>query len=369
MPLNPPQDYRKTEFTHRIGLASARPSATDVLIGTLYFSSDTFILERSNGVIWSLYSGNTQIVAGSITSVELSDSINVLLASLPRMIIEDSIEPDLIFPPGLGTESPRFKSITLTDLAALTTAAESWVGPSTIAGIYFKAGNVGFGTTEPSHKVHLFSSVETVLAVDAAVAQNVWTYYKQANILKAAVGYRNSISALTLFESGADRLVIKNGNVCIGTTSPTAFLEIKAGTVSFAPFGLIAGIDLTTPLSGKFEYDGTNFHITHSDAIRNIIVPTIGLTNGRVPVAITTNSELGDYANFTYDGIILSAGKFVTASTIRLKNYTVATLPAGTQGDTAYVTDALAPTFLAIIVGGGTVITPVFFNGTNWVGF
>lgn len=66
MPLNPPQDYRKTEFTHRIGLASARPSAADVLIGTLYFSSDTFILERSNGVIWSLYGGGSGI--SSLTS-------------------------------------------------------------------------------------------------------------------------------------------------------------------------------------------------------------------------------------------------------------------------------------------------------------
>lgn len=54
---------------------------------------------------------------------------------------------------------------------------------------------------------------------------------------------------------------------------------------------------------------------------------------------------------------------------INMKNYTVATLPAGTRGDVAYVTDALAPAFLAIIVGGGAVVTPVFFNGANWVGF
>lgn len=51
----------------------------------------------------------------------------------------------------------------------------------------------------------------------------------------------------------------------------------------------------------------------------------------------------------------------------RLKGYTVATLPAGTVGDTAYVTDALAPAFLTIIAGGGAIKTPVFYNGTNWV--
>lgn len=49
---------------------------------------------------------------------------------------------------------------------------------------------------------------------------------------------------------------------------------------------------------------------------------------------------------------------------------TVARLPTvATLGDTLIVTDALAPTFLASVVGGGAVITPVFYNGTNWVGY
>lgn len=49
--------------------------------------------------------------------------------------------------------------------------------------------------------------------------------------------------------------------------------------------------------------------------------------------------------------------------------YTVATLPTGTLGNVAYVTDALAPTFLAAVVGGGAITTPVFKNATTWVGF
>lgn len=48
--------------------------------------------------------------------------------------------------------------------------------------------------------------------------------------------------------------------------------------------------------------------------------------------------------------------------------FTVATLPAaGTQGRIAYVTDSLAPAFLAIAVGGGAIVTTVLDNGTNWV--
>ena len=51
----------------------------------------------------------------------------------------------------------------------------------------------------------------------------------------------------------------------------------------------------------------------------------------------------------------------------RLKSYTVATLPVGTAGDTAYVTDATSPTYLGALTGGGSVKCPVFYNGTTWV--
>lgn len=52
---------------------------------------------------------------------------------------------------------------------------------------------------------------------------------------------------------------------------------------------------------------------------------------------------------------------------IGLKGYTVATLPAGGVGDTAYVTDATAPTYLGALTGGGAVTCPVFYNGSAWV--
>lgn len=65
---------------------------------------------------------------------------------------------------------------------------------------------------------------------------------------------------------------------------------------------------------------------------------------------------------------ILKAAIFLSDGTVRFKGYTVATLPAGVVGDNAYVTDALAPTFLATVVGGGAIVTPVFYNGSAWVG-
>jgi len=50
--------------------------------------------------------------------------------------------------------------------------------------------------------------------------------------------------------------------------------------------------------------------------------------------------------------------------------YTVATLPTPSSiggGNFAVVTNALSPTYLSPVVGGGTVTVPVFYNGTTWV--
>ena len=66
-------------------------------------------------------------------------------------------------------------------------------------------------------------------------------------------------------------------------------------------------------------------------------------------------------------GLTLAAAANISALPVRLKGYTVAGLPAGTQGDLAFVTDANAPTYNATVAGGGAVVIPVFYNGTNWV--
>lgn len=46
---------------------------------------------------------------------------------------------------------------------------------------------------------------------------------------------------------------------------------------------------------------------------------------------------------------------------------TVAGLPAAATGTRAIVTDGSSPSFLGTITGGGSVVTPVFWNGTHWV--
>lgn len=64
---------------------------------------------------------------------------------------------------------------------------------------------------------------------------------------------------------------------------------------------------------------------------------------------------------------IATGGAAQFFSTVRLFGYTVATLPAGTIGMTAYVTDSLAPAWNVAVAGGGAVVVKVFYNGAAWV--
>lgn len=103
---------------------------------------------------------------------------------------------------------------------------------------------------------------------------------------------------------------------------------------------------VATTEQARLGYDGSNYFST-----------TIGSTGG------VTFDAIGSGAAFSF------LDKVSVSNPINLKNYTVATLPTGVRGDVAYVTDALAPAFLTAAVGGGAIVTPVFYNGANWVAY
>lgn len=85
--------------------------------------------------------------------------------------------------------------------------------------------------------------------------------------------------------------------------------------------------------------------------------PSIKRSSATLQVRLADDSAFAD----------LSTARLIADNVVRLKGYTVATLPTGTQGDVAFVTDASGPTFLATVVGGGAVVTKVFYNGSNWI--
>jgi hypothetical protein len=142
------------------------------------------------------------------------------------------------------------------------------------------------------------------------------------------------------------------GNVT-GNVSGSAATVTGAAQTAITSVGTLTGLTVTT-------------------------APTFSaLTAGSIPFAGTAGLISQDNANLFWDntnkrlgiGTATIPSLLTVAGLINMKNYTVSTLPSATRGDIAYVTDALAPAFLTVLVGGGTVVTPAFYNGTAWIGF
>ena len=126
----------------------------------------------------------------------------------------------------------------------------------------------------------------------------------------------------------------------------------------------------TTVVTGTYP----NFTITSNDAFVGTVtsVGGTGTVNG-----ITLTGTVTTAGSLTLGGTLSGVSLTTQVSGILpVANggnglgaaYTVATLPTpGTQGRRSWVTNALAPVFLAVPVGGGTVVCPVFDNGTAWV--
>lgn len=72
-------------------------------------------------------------------------------------------------------------------------------------------------------------------------------------------------------------------------------------------------------------------------------------------------------------GSMGSTQKFIMTVPPQLPNYTVSDLnslfpPSGaTEGNIAFVTDAIAPTYRAALVGGGSVICLAFCDSVHWI--
>ncbi len=202
-----------------------------------------------------------------------------------------------------------------------------------------------------------------------------------ANNLRIS-GTANIIGGLT---SSTQDLITRTGTLVSGVTGAGFTIALTTSTVT----GTLADAQLSTnvPLINAANA------FTNTMSIAGLITATSGILCGTSgDILLSTNRAMSFRTagrNYEYSpavdemSFVVAAGEYLHATatlvtlqyatkfgaTLNLKNYTVATLPAGTRGDIAYVTDALTPKFLEILVGGGAIVTPAFYNGTDWVGF
>jgi hypothetical protein len=163
------------------------------------------------------------------------------------------------------------------------------------------------------------------------------------------------------------KAVFQCASIASGNTYTYTFLNTSGTFVLDAGAQNITGIKTFTSAtqnlgsSAAASTCNVAYGANTSGVTKAVNIGTAGLSGS------TTTISIGSAVSGALGTTILNQTT-VLGSTIQMKNYTIATLPAaGTAGRRAYVTDALAPTFLGALTAGGSVRTPVFDNGTAWV--
>lgn len=108
--------------------------------------------------------------------------------------------------------------------------------------------------------------------------------------------------------------VLGNGNVGIGTLTPSSLLTIGAGTANYAPLQLTSGTVQTTSSTGSFGYDGTDLFFTPTSTIQKTI-PTV--VTGRQTAQSAADASVVTQTVGTNDAsYLVSANVLVTTATL-----------------------------------------------------
>jgi hypothetical protein len=188
--------------------------------------------------------------------------------------------------------------------------------------IYEAGGNVGIGTTSPNVKLHVQISNNTNLpiadfhnAITPAAGTDAYIRLR-LNTDNYSVGHSATLNSFVIANASNlasnNRFIIRfNGNVGVGQTTPTAVLHLKAGTAtaSTAPLKFTSGVNLTSPLGGEMEFNGTNLFFSPSTTRHTVNHGLTGSATLNFPSTTTLlSADLTITVTGAADGDVVSLG-------------------------------------------------------------
>lgn len=209
---------------------------------------------------------------------------------------------------------------------------------------------------------------------------------------KTISGASNTLSSIGNSSLTNSSFTLGSTSISLGATQLTVagLTSLDAGYLSVSGSGLPAALGLYAPTASTmgFATAGVNRMTLSSTLLQgaaNASSFAVSFSNasGTVPTIIPnrngSTNGIGAQANTNFSGIIASTEIWRTSAAVfkmiagglQLQILTVSGLPtcnAGAEGTFYGVSDALAPTFLGTLVGGGAVHSGAYCNGTNWVG-
>jgi hypothetical protein len=281
------------------------------------------------------------INASSVTTGTLSTAVLPVATTSAQGIV--SIGSGLTVGSGTTAVSTALSVSTLVVTSSGTVTGPS-IGVGSASTGFYSSGSTGFGIS-----INGVNKLDYGITVASQVS-TPGTF--NANVLASTAGV--AISANTgviTFRNSSTQILSPGSNVFqigpLATSTPSAqTLQFQSGSGTN-----ITGVN--TAIIGSLG--------TGNTTSGNIVFQVGGATgaSGTTPATATTAMT-----------IMAVTRKVSHTAPVTLPLYTVssaAALSGSATGDVAVVTDALAPTFLGTLTGGGTSVVVVVFNGTSWV--
>jgi hypothetical protein len=146
-------------------------------------------------------------------------------------------------------------------------------------------GKVGIGTTSPAERLDVFGG--NIQTDQVFMTSNAGYGFRQSNggltlstyfTTRGQFGMESNHD-LALTTNSLERMIIhSSGNVGIGLSNPSAYLHLKAGTVSAgtAPLKFTPSALMASPEAGAIEFDGSNLYYTDNLSSRKTISTSSG---------------------------------------------------------------------------------------------